>query len=59
MLIALLSRRQSRFFATHLRNIEEIYRVKGQRICGMLTDRAPVIAATPWQLKSLRTRPRR
>lgn len=39
MLIALLSREQSRFFATHLADIEEIYRVKGQRIRGMLTDR--------------------
>jgi peptide chain release factor subunit 1 len=41
MLIALLSRQQSRFFTTHLGNIEEIYRVKGQRIRGMLTDRVP------------------
>ncbi|OSI23687.1 baeRF10 domain-containing protein [Bradyrhizobium canariense] len=41
-LIALLSREQSRFFATHLGTLEEIYRVKGQRIRGMLTDRVPL-----------------
>src|ERR1700745_243418 len=35
MLIALLSGQHSRFFATHLGNIEEIYRVRGQRIRGM------------------------
>jgi hypothetical protein len=41
MLLALLSREQSRFFVSHLGTIEEIYRVKGQRIRGMLTDRVP------------------
>lgn len=40
-LLALLSREQSRFFVSHLGTIEEIYRVKGQRIRGMLTDRVP------------------
>lgn len=41
MLVALLSREQSRFFVSHLGTVEEIYRVKGQRIRGMLTDRVP------------------
>jgi len=41
MLVALLSREQSRFFVSHLGMVEEIYRVRGQRIRGMLTDRAP------------------
>ncbi|MBJ7402548.1 MAG: hypothetical protein JHD07_04330 [Bradyrhizobium sp.] len=41
MLLAVLSREQSRFFVSHLGTIEEIYRVKGQRIRGMLTDRVP------------------
>jgi peptide chain release factor subunit 1 len=41
MLIALLSREQSRFLVSHLGTVEEIYRVKGQRIRGMLTDRVP------------------
>src|SRR4051812_15138689 len=41
MLVALLSREQSRFFVSHLGTVEEIYRVRGQRIRGMLTDRVP------------------
>lgn len=41
VLLALLSREQSRFFVSHLGTIKEIYRVKGQRIRGMLTDRVP------------------
>jgi hypothetical protein len=40
-LVAVLSRERSRFFVDHLGQIEEIYRVKGQRIRGMLTDRVP------------------
>jgi hypothetical protein len=40
-LVALLSQERSRFFVDHLGQIEEIYRVKGQRIRGMLTDRVP------------------
>ncbi|WP_407180005.1 hypothetical protein [Bradyrhizobium sp. STM 3562] len=41
MLVVLLSREQSRFFVSHLGAVEEVYRVKGQRIRGMLTDRVP------------------
>ncbi|MBR0707986.1 hypothetical protein [Bradyrhizobium liaoningense] len=41
MLLALLSREQSRFLISHLGSVEEIYRVGGQRIRGMLTDRIP------------------
>ncbi|MYZ49326.1 peptide chain release factor 1 [Propylenella binzhouense] len=40
-LVAVLSQERSRFFVDHLGQIEEIYRVKGQRIRGMLTDRVP------------------
>lgn len=39
ILVALLSREQSRLFVDHMGQLEEIYRVKGQRIRGMLTDR--------------------
>lgn len=41
MLLAVLSREQSRFLVSHLGAVEEIYRVKGQRIRGLLTDRVP------------------
>ena len=41
VLVAVLSREQSRFLVSHLGTVEEIYRVKGQRIRGMLTDRVP------------------
>ncbi|MBB5755232.1 hypothetical protein [Prosthecomicrobium pneumaticum] len=40
-LVALLSQERSRFFVQHLGQVEEIYRIKGQRIRGMLTDRVP------------------
>lgn len=41
MLLAVLSREQSRFLVSHLGAVEEVYRVKGQRIRGLLTDRVP------------------
>lgn len=39
--LALLSRERSRFFASQIGQAEEVYRVKGPRLRGMLTDRVP------------------
>jgi len=39
--LALLSQERSRFFVSQIGQVDEVFRVKGQRLRKMLTDRVP------------------